>query len=478
MTQTLDPSIQEADTFSHKTTPQFNIVQSITPVLISNSRVYTGSYQEGFLTGGSVTATYSEHYLNENAPTDVLNPSVAPNLSLSFQQNLLRGFGIAVNARTITVAKLNLNTTALNFKSQLMGVVAQTLNLYYALVAGTEDVKAKQSALELAQTLYADNKRQVELGSLTPLDVTTAEAQVAATQRDMVDSETNLQQSELQLKNLISRIGVGDPVLASARIVAIDRIVMSNSDDLPPLAELVQKALANRSDLAAEKANEHAAEISALGTKNGILPTVAIIGGESEAGLAGVPHTVIVNGRVEKADPYFIGGMGDALGQIFRKNFPTERIGAFAVAQLYNRQAQADYGIDQLQLRQTQLENKKDLNQAGVDILNSVVALRQARVRYDAAVKNRVLEEQLLAAEQKKYSLGASVPYNVIQQQRDLTSAQSAEIAALVSYSNAKVALDQTLGTILETNHISIEEARTGKVSRTSPPPAEVPGRP
>jgi outer membrane protein len=476
VTQTLDPSMQEASTFSHKTTPQFDIIQSITPVLISNSRVYTGSYQQGFLIGGSITATYSEHYLNENAPTDVLNPSVAPNLSLSFQQNLLRGFGIAVNARTITVAKLNLNTTGLNFKTQVIGVVAQTLNLYYALVASTEDVKAKQSALELAHRLYADNKRQVELGSLTPLDVTTAEAQVAATQRDLVDSETNLQQSELQLKNLISRIGVGDPVLASARIVPIDRIVMSDSDDLPPLAELVQKALANRSDLAAEQANEHAAEISALGTKNGILPTAALIGGESQAGLAGVPHTVILNGLVEKADPYFYGGMGNALGQIFRNNFPTERIGAFAVAQLYNRQAQADYGIDQLQLRQTQLENKKDLNQAGVDILNSVVALKQARVRYDAAVKNRVLEEQLLAAEQKKYSLGASVPYNVIQQQRDLSSAQSAQIAALVSYSNAKVALDQTLGTILETNHISIEEARTGKVSRMSAPPAE--GRP
>jgi outer membrane protein TolC len=173
-----------------------------------------------------------------------------------------------------------------------------------------------------------------------------------------------------------------------------------------------------------------------------------------------------------------VGGTGTALGQIFRRNFPTERIGGFIAAPLGNRQAQADFGIDQLQLRQTQLENQKSLNQVGVDVLNSVVTLRQARARYEAAAKNRELDQQLLDAEQKKLSLGASVPYNVIQQQRDLTTAQSAEIAALVSYSAARIALGQTLGTILDTYHVSIADARAGKIERVSMPPAEEPRRP
>ncbi|MGD0437451.1 MAG: TolC family protein, partial [Bryobacteraceae bacterium] len=418
------------------------------------------------------------HYLNENAPTDVLNPSVAPSLSFSFQQNLLRGFGVAVNARTITVAKMNRGISELNFRTQVTGTVAQVLNLYYGLVADYEDLKAKQSALELAQTLYRDNQRQVEIGSLTPLDVTTAEAQVASTGKDVVDSQINFQQQELQLKNLISRTGLADTVLANARIVPIDHIVIPERDDVSPLADLLRKALANRSDLAAEQANEKASEVSALGTKNGILPTSEVFGGESVAGLAGAPHTVNVDGALEKADPYFVGGMGNALAQLFRRNFPTQRIGGFIAAPLENRQAQADYGIDQLQLRQTQLENQKDVNQLGVDILNALVALRQSRVRYEAAVKNRVLDEQLLSAEQKKLSLGASVPYNVIQQQRDLSGAQSSEIAALVSYSNARIALDQTLGTILETYHVTIDQARTGRVARTSSLPSALPSRP
>jgi outer membrane protein len=478
ITQTLDPSIQEANTFSHKTTPEFDVVQSITPVLISNTRVYSGSYQQGFLIGGSVTASYTEHYLNENAPTDVLNPSVAPSLSFSFQQNLLRGFGVAVNARTITVAKMNQGISDLNFRTQVIGTVAQTLNLYYGLVADYEDLKAKQSALELAQILYRDNRRQLEIGSLTPLDVTIAEAQLASAGKDLVDSQIGFEQQELQLKNLISRTGLADPTLASARIVPIDRIVIGERDDPAPLPDLIEKALANRSDLAAERASEKASEISTLGTKNGILPTSEVFGGESVAALAGVPHTVNVDGLVEKADPYFVGGMGNALAQLFRRNFPTQRIGGFISAPLENRQAQADYGIDQLQLRQTQLGYQKDLNQLGVDIANAVVALRQSRVRYDAAVKNRVLNEQLLAAEQKKLSLGASVPYNVIQQQRDLSTAQSSEIAALVSYSNARIALDQTLGTILDTYHITLDQARTGHVERPSSLPAELPSRP
>jgi outer membrane protein len=346
------------------------------------------------------------------------------------------------------------------------------LNAYYALVAGYEDVHAKQSALELARTLYSNNRRQVELGAMTPLDVTTAEAQVASTSRDLVDSQVTIDQQELQLKNLMSRTGLADPELSHARIMPVDRIEIPAQDNLPTAQDLVAKALATRTDLAAQQANEKGAEISALGTRNGILPTAQVFGAESLAGLAGAPKTLSFDGFTLTPDSYFVGGMGTALGQIFRRNFPTQRIGGFVTAPLGNRQAQADFGIDQLQLRQTQLENLKNQNQVGVDVLNSVTAMRQARIRYDAAIKNRELSRQLLDAEQKKLSLGASVPYNVIQQQRDLTAAQSSVIAAEVSYSSAKVALDQTLGTILETNHVSIAEARSGRIDRASASPA------
>ena len=189
----------------------------------------------------------------------------------------------------------------------------------------------------------------------------------------------------------------------------LDRIAIPAHDDLPPLKNMVEQALANRTDLAAEKAGIRTAEVGALGTKNGVLPTLVGFGSESHAGLAGTGHDVVAGPFIEKPNPYFVGGVGTALGQIFRRNFPTESIGAFFQAELRNRQAQADYGIDQLQIRQTQLTTQKDLKQAQVDIMNSVVALQQTRARYDAAVQNRILQQQLFKAEQKKFTLGTSI---------------------------------------------------------------------
>jgi outer membrane protein len=466
VTQVLDPVFQATSTFSHTSSPQPELIQSVIANVVDNTRAFSGTFQQGLLSGGLITATYTDHYLNENSPTDLLNPSVAPNLSIGIQHNLLRGFGVAVNARQITIARISLNNTDLQFKGQVIGIVSQVLNTYYALGADHEDIKAKQSALETAQQLYANVKEQIRIGSLAPLEQANAEAQLANSRRDLVDSETTLAQQELQLKNLLSRKGASDPALSPVEIVPLDRITIPPNEDLPPIKELVRQAFANRTDLAVEAANLNASEVSALGTSNGVLPTLQVFAGESTAGLAGTPHTVVSSQGTQAPDPYFVGGIGTALGQVFRRNFPTNRVGAVLAGTILNRAAQADAAIDQLQLRQSQLTQRKNLNQVEVDLQNDVIALRQARARYDAAVRNRTLQEQLLDAEQRRYRLGASIPYNVIQQQRDLVSAQSAETASLVSYSNAKVALDKSLGATLEVNHVSLDQARSAKVTQ------------
>jgi outer membrane protein len=464
VTQTLDPALQDTTAFAHRSAPQPNAQVSVTQVLVSDTRSYSSSLQEGFLIGGSVTLSYSEHYLRENSPSDFLNPSYAPQLGISSQLSLLRGFGTAVNERSIKVAKINRQTSDLNFKSQVIGAVASVLHAYYALVADYEDVAAKKSALDVSRSFLDENRKRVDLGSLAPLDVTSAESQVAAGEQNLVVSQASLDQKELDLKNLIGRTGLADPLLRNVRIQPLDRIAVPDKDDLPAPADLVKTALANRNDLLAEQANIQTAEVSALGTRNGLLPAVTVFASQSQAGLAGAIPPVPRAG-VKSADPYFVGGLDGGLGQVFRRNFPTERAGLAFNATLNNRQAQADFGIDQLSLRQTQLTTRKDLNQLQVDVLSAVVALRQARVRYEASVKNRVLDEQLFDAEQKKYALGASTPYNVIQSQRDLVAAKSSETAALVAFSDARISLDQTLGTILQTHNVSLEEAKSGKVA-------------
>jgi outer membrane protein len=473
VTPNLDPIIQETSTFSHISSPQPDSVQSEVLNLVQVTHGYTASYQQGLISGGIVSVNYTEHYLNENAPTDVLNPTVAPSAAVSIQYNFLRGFGTAANARTITVSRMNLKTTDLNFKNQVIGVVTQVLSAYYTLAADYEDLRAKRNASETAQTFVTDVKRQIELGATAPSDLISAQSQAASSAQAVEDSDAALEQQELTLEGSISRTGTADAVLDGVRIIPIDSITVPSTDNLPPAGQMVQEALAQRPDLAAEAANAKASEVNTLGTKNGILPTLQAVGVESQAGLAGAPKTVDVDGFVETSPGRFHGGIGDALSQVFQRDFATEIAGAFFQEPIRNRQAQADYAIDLLNLRQTQLSNRKDLNQVEVDVRNGVVALRQARARYEAAVENRDLQQQLFDAEQRRYRLGASTPYNVATAQRDLINAQSAELAARVGYVNARVGLDQTLGITLEANHINLEEAKSGKVARISAPPAE-----
>jgi outer membrane protein TolC len=171
---------------------------------------------------------------------------------------------------------------------------------------------------------------------------------------------------------------------------------------------------------------------------------------------------------------YLAGGYGNFLAQIARRNFPNYSAGLSLVIPLRNRAAQSDYVTSLLDIRQSELGLRKNVNQVRVDVQNAVIGLQQARARYDAAVKSRVLAQQTLDADQKKLSLGAGTAIQVIQDQRDLATSQSTEVQSMANYSHARIALDQALGNTLEVNHVSVEEAMTGHVAAgPSPLPAE-----
>jgi outer membrane protein TolC len=497
VTPALDPVVQNSTSFSHVSQPQPNIQASDVVNLVQNKRFYSTSIQQGILSGGQASLDYTESYLNENAPTDILNPSQFPTLSLSVQHNFLSGFGVGVNSRNIEVSKINLRIDDLNFKSEIISIVVNVLQTYYTYSADFLNVGARQRALDVAQEFLANNKKQVEIGTMAPLDVTNAESSVATSQQDLVIAQTTLAQDELNLKNLLSRIGTEDPLLSASQIIPLDHIEVPEKDDLPPLKDLISRAQASRVDIAAEKLNLNVAQLSAKGTQSGVLPQLVGFATLSNAGTSGksqprildpqeaaqlnasvlgpCPASYHTTNPCEFADPSFYGGLGRANGQIFRRDFPSESGGVFFAARMRNRSNQADYAIDQLSMRQTEVQDAKDLNQIAVDVSNQVTALRQARARYLAAAQSRLLSQQLLDAEQKKFGLGASTPFNVVTQQRDLAVADYNTTSALVAYSNARVALDQTLGDTLEANHVSLDEAKNGRVTRISNLPDKLP---
>ncbi len=265
------------------------------------------------------------------------------------------------------------------------------------------------------------------------------------------------------LKNALSRNGLEDPLLDAAQVVTLDHIDVPEQDNLPGLRELVAKALANRPDIALAKINDETAAISAEGTANGVLPSLQGIAAVSASGISGQPTPpVIVDGKAYTADPYYVGGLGNALGQVFRDNFPTHRAGLLFQGTLHNHVAQGDYGVEQLQLRQGDLIERRNQNQLVVDISNFMVALRQARSRYSQAVDSRELQQELLDKSQQSFSFGAATISDVVAAQTTLVAAQETEVATLSAYSHARIALDQVLGQTLDTNHVSVEQALKG----------------
>ena len=456
VTQNLDPVFQNATSFSHTSYPYPSTVLSQIDSLVSTQHVFDSFVQEGFLTGGYVQVSANESYLKQNSPGDFLNPSVAPVAQIYLRHDLLQGFGTGVNGRFIRVAQKNIQAAQVTFRSQLLNVVANVLNLYWDLVTDDDDLAVRQRAVDQAQKFYDDTRKQIELGVVPRFEASRAQANVTSSKQLLGIAQATAQQQENLLKNAISRNGLGDPMLDDVPVVTLDRIVVPEQDNLPTLRELVTRAMANRPDMALSKLNDETTAISALGTANGVLPSLQGFAAISARGLSGT-STPLSSGLT--AEPYYVGGLGNALGQVFRDNFPSRSAGLLFQGYLQNHVAQGDYGVDQLQLRQGNLIERRNQNQLVVDISNYVVALRQARSRYSQAADSRKLLEELLEKSQQSFSFGAATTSDVEAAQVALVAAQETEVGTLAAYSHARISLDQVLGQTLEVNHVSMGQA-------------------
>ena len=468
----LDPTVVGVVNFQHATFPQSNTILTGTTALVVNTRTYQMQYQQNFIFGLSAQMTYLSQYNQVNSQFYSLNPYTTGDLDFQVTQNLLQGFGSAVNGRNIRVQKNNLKVTDLQFKQQVITTVSAVLNLYWDLVSFNEDVKARQQEVATSQQLLEDNRRQVAIGALAEIEVTRAEAQLYASQQDLVISQTNLLQQETILKNALSRNGVASPTLAQVHVVPLDMLPAPDTAPLKPVEQLTDQALAKRNEIEQAKLNLESNQMNLVGIKNSLKPTLQAFAELTNNGLSGQLTAV---GALEPGVAYLAGGYGNLLGEIARRNFPNYSAGLSLNIPLRNRAAQSDYTTSLLEIRQNELNLQKNINQVRVDVQNAVIGLQQARARYDAAVKAQDLQQQTLSADQRKYQLGAGTVFQVIQDQRDLASAVSARMQAMANYTHAKIAFDQALGTTLESNNISLDEAMAGHISRPSTLPANLP---
>ncbi len=471
-TPSFDPFISGTLSLEKATTPQSNTIFSGVPTLQQNTGTVNFSYNQGFATGTNLSVGFN----NSRATTNSIFTSVNPILNSSFRatltQHLLQGLGWNLNRRNITIAKNNREISDIAFRQQIISTVVQIQNIYWDLVNAYEDVKVKQESVALADKTLADNRKQVEIGTLAPIEVVRAQSDLATRNQDLIVSQTNLQLQQLLIKNAISR-NLTDPTLAGAPVIPTDTMSMSANEQVVPTEDLVNEALSHRPELASSRIDLQNREINNKALRNGLLPSVdlfafyggsALGGTQNALGTCGTPGAnpdrCIPPGSIPPV------GYGSTFGSLFDSTAPDKGIGVTLSIPIRNRTAQADQIRGQLEYQQAQMRLQQSQNQIRIDVRNSQFTLQQNRARVDAARKAVDLARESLDAEQKKYALGASTNTLVLQAQRDMTQSQSALVSAMAAYEKSRVDLDRATGLTLTNNGIDIQDAESGHVNR------------
>ena len=468
-----DPVLNGNVNYQHTSTPETSVFNEGVPNFTTGLENGTAGYTQGFSTGATVSASYDISREVTNAPRYDYNPFLTASLGITVDQPLLRGFGIDLNRRFIRIAENQVKISRLIFNQQLIDTISAVIRLYWDLVALNSDVRVKEEAVSAAKRLYEDNKSQVEVGTLAPLQLTQAAAEVARTNQDLINSQSLVAQQELILKNVLTKSGAGDPMLDSVHLVPVDTIEIPTNENLPGIEQLIQEAFQDRPDLAQYQIQITNADLQLKGSKNELLPQLDIIGSASNGAFAGTVNALPpAAGSVRAPVSQLIGGTGTTWEQILQRDYPNYSLGIQLTLPVRNRVAQADVARDELQLRQSQVRLRQAQNEVRVEVQNALLAVQRARASYDAAVETRKLQEQALEAEQERLAVGESTSFQVIQFERDLEQARSSEVIAQDDYAKARAALDRSLGRTLTSNHVSIDQAYTGVVTR---PPSALP---
>jgi len=452
-----DPSVVGQLNWMHQNTQELDLLSYGVPSLVANGFNANAGLVQSFVTGAQVNLAFNNTHQSVNATDFNYNPYTGSSLGLTITQPLMRGFGPALNTRFMRIAANDRKINTQLFHQQLIATVYGVVRLYTDFVALYEDVKVKQETVAAAEKLFSDTKAQVEEGTLAPVEMTRANAQVFSTRQDLINARGVLEEQQAILKNLLTRTGNADPEVQAATIIPTDPLNIPDKEDIRPIQDLFSEALARRPDLGQASLQIENSQIGLKGALDATRPEVDLVGVLQSNGLAGPLSAPAANTP-------FIGGYGTVLDQLFTTKYPTYSIGVQVTVPIHNRIAEADQARDELQLKQSEVRLRQLQNQARLEVEDAVIAMRRARASYDAAVEARRYQQESLEAEQTRYEVGASTAFFVIQYESLLAQAKSTEVAAKSAYVKARAALERATGNILEQHQISLDAGIKGRM--------------
>jgi outer membrane protein TolC len=482
--EVIDPTLTGTIQLERAKQPQTNTLFSGGKSSLStNTDVYNFQYNQGFVTGSSLQVGFNNNRTTSDNPFNSYSPSLTSNFKATLTQHLLQGFGIFVNKRFMYQALNNRRITDASFRQQILYSVNQIENIYWGLVSAYEDVQAKERALAQSTQLESDTRKQLDIGTMAPLDVVNAQSTVATDKQGLINSQNVLQYQQLVMKQAIAR-NLNDPALVAAPIVPTDRISLEElPEEKTPVDDLVQTAFKQRPELEQAVLVLKNEAIAIKGAKNGLLPVLDAYGFYSGSGLGGAQNPNLCEGFGNPcpvpAPPGTVPtvGYGEVLSHLFTSVGPDKGAGFQLNIPIRNRTAQADQARTLLEYRQAELRLEQIYTQIRMQVINAQFALTNDRAQVVASRAAHDFATQSLDAEQKKLHLGASTTANVLQQERSLATAENNLIAAEAAYAKDRAGLYQTLATTLQHYGINLNDAASGAVSAVPDVPGLVPAQ-
>ena len=463
-------------------------VSNVAPSITQHSTTGNFGYTQGFAPGTEVSMSFNNSRSSSSTSANVFNPSLTSSLSVSVTQPLLNGFGILPNERFIIEDKNNVKSTEWAFKTSVITDISTTETDYWNLVYARQSVTVDQKTVAVDQTLYDNTNKELQIGTVAPLDVLTTESQLAADKQSLIVAQTLQLEDETKLLNDISKNPL-DASLRGVEVIPTSPIPNEDAAGNQDLEQAVQQAWADRPEMQQAALQLKNDDIEVKVTTNALLPTLNLVGQYSTTGLGGVgKETTTTKGPLQAnllepivdasgaptgdyvgVNPLIPivtpvpGGIGDAWNSLIHSRFPTFQIGLTMTLPIRNRAAQGSNGAALLNQRQEETNLQAEKNTIYLAVRNALISVKQDRSAVAAAGVARQLAQQTFDDEQKKYQLGSSDAYTVALRSRDLTNAEGTELLDQVNLVNAVTTLDQALGRTLEVHNISIAEAKNAK---------------
>lgn len=457
-----DPFLTFKGSVDHTVIQETNQFQVGTPILKTNTIEGLANFSQSFPLGTNVSAQFLGQRLTSNSPYNAINPDLYSNFAIQITQPVLAGFGFATNQRFIRIAKRNAQITDLAFRAQVIATVTQVENIYWDLVNAYEDVQVKQHSLDFSQKNLHDDENQLKLNAIPAMQVMKDQSDVATSEGDLTVSRATLRLNELLMKNAISKMD--DPAIDEMPVIPLDRNGPPDTNASKSMDDLIAEAEKKRPEVAIYQMSAEVQKQALKDINSELLPTLNMYGYYAGAGTAGPANPNCSLGEQCTTNlPTDFGGM---FKNIFNYSSPEYQVGMTLSINLRNRQAKADQFRAVLAYRQSQIQSEQQQKSIRFDVRNSRFALEQAEAHVGAAQKARDLAQRTFEITQQEQKLGAKSTYDVLVVQHALAIADSTLAGAQTAYEKAKVDIERATGETLERTGVSIDDAKSGVVTR------------